>query len=101
MTDYELEFVETVLKRKPNLQIYRPNQKSYMGDFVVIDCSDVNSRVGWIIERKMAEDSSHAGTQLSKASAKCFYMGDDFKTVTGNVDEVMNILTPGRGKWNK
>ena len=100
MSEHELAFVERVLTRKPNLQIYRTHQVSQMGDFVIIDLSDSQLIVGWVVELKMAPNSAHAGVQLARAADAAWHLKiREFKAVTGNPDEIMAILTRGRGAW--
>lgn len=100
MSSHELAFVESVLTRKPNLQIYRTHQTANMGDFVIIDPSDSQYIVGWVVELKMASGAAHAGVQLSRAEEAADHLElYDFKAVTGNPDEIMAILTRGRGAW--
>lgn len=67
MSEHELAFVERVLTRKPNLQIYRTHQVAPTCDFVIIDRSDSQYIVGWVVELKTAPNSAHAGIQLSRA----------------------------------
>ena len=100
MSEHELAFVERVLTRKPNLQIYRTHQEGMMGDFVIIDLSDSQYIVGWVVELKTAAGSAHAGVQLLRAeeAADCLKL-DQFRAVTGNPDEIMFLLTRGRGAW--
>lgn len=100
MSEHELAFVERVLTRKPNLQIYRTHQATQMGDFVIIDLSDSQYHVGWVIELKTAPSSAHAGVQLSTAADAAWHLKlREFIAVTGNPDEIMAILTRGRGAW--
>jgi hypothetical protein len=71
-----------------------------MGDFVIIDRSDSQYIVGWVIELKTASGSAHAGIQLSRAAEAADVLDlDQFRAVTGNPDEIMAILTRGRGAW--
>ncbi len=100
MSNHELAFVERVLTRKPNLQIYRTHQTANMGDFLIIDPSDSQYIVGWVVELKMASGAAHAGVQLSRAkeAARALKL-HELKAVTGNPDEIMVILTRGRRAW--
>lgn len=102
MSDYELQFVERLLTRKPNLQIYRTHQTANMGDFVILDLSDPEELVGWVIELKTAPNSAHAGVQLLRASEAAANFGitlRNYRSITGNIEEVMKVLTRGRGSW--
>lgn len=97
----ELQFVDDVLARKPNLQIYRTNQKGKLGDFLVIDRSNPRRPVAFLMDLKSGGGS--AGNQLQnwKDIARVF---DDIRELdvyrySGSIDELLKILSRGREAW--
>jgi len=69
MGDSELEFVDTMLRKKPNYWVYRTPDGRGLGDFLVVDKSiAAKFKPGWFIELKDLSShkttTSHAGRQL-------------------------------------
>lgn len=69
-----------------------------MGDFVIIDRSNPESVVGWIVELKRGGRT--AGNQLTNAqnAADAFRLARH-QAVAGTADELLEILSVGRGSW--
>jgi hypothetical protein len=93
MSQYERQFVETLFKRKPNLQIHRTDDGVGLGDFLIVDMSNPKKRVGYLIELKSKPGSPHAGHQLRNfEDVKGVMELKDTKEFTGNIDEVIDFI---------
>ena len=97
-TDDELAFVAKVRKEKPNIQIYRTNQKDNLGDFLLVDPSNPKKPMGFLVDLKKGNGS--AGNQLSNASAaKNIFSLMHLETASGSADELVALLSRGRAAF--
>lgn len=71
MSGPEQGFAQTVLARRPNLWLYRCNQRAACGDFVIVDVSPPapRDRVALAIELKAGEPLALGGARLQLANA--------------------------------
>lgn len=71
MSGPEQAFVQTVLARRPNLWLYRCNQRMACGDFVIVDVSPPapRDRAALAIELKAGEPLALGGARLQLANA--------------------------------
>ncbi len=98
LTDHELNFVGRLRDQKPNIQIFRTNQKDNLGDFLLIDRSNPRSPLGFIVDLKSGGGS--AGNQLSNAAAARELFGlKHLETASGNIDELLELLSRGRAAF--
>jgi len=101
LTDDELAFVNQVRNRKPNLQIFRTNQKDNLGDFLLIDRSNPQRPIAFLVDLKGG--GGGAGSQLSnwRSVARVFDDIDEnlIHRFSGTADELMEILLRGRGAF--
>ncbi|MEE6263560.1 polymorphic toxin-type HINT domain-containing protein [Plantactinospora sonchi] len=96
----ELAFVNDLLKRKPNFQVFRADGKASMGDFLVIDRSNPRSPVGWAVELKTSS-GGFPGEQFRNASSLTSRYGlSDFRMIAGTPSEMLDALSVGRSSWN-
>jgi len=96
----ELKFVERVMERKPNLQIYRTNQKAKLGDFLVIDRSNPKDVLGIAVELK--QGGGGAGNQLQNIEGVLDVEELRVKRIfgeTGTADELIEMLSRGRSAY--
>lgn len=63
MSEPERQFVKTLLRARPNLRLFRTNQRKASGDFVVVDMSspDPSKRRVYVLELKAREPVAEAG----------------------------------------
>jgi len=100
----ERAFAARLLRRKPNLWLFRCHQQRFCGDFVVVDmsCADPARRAVWVIELKQGASlrvgGGGAGFQLARAAAAVAEVarrtgvvarGAAFVPVTGDAGEVL------------
>ena len=98
LTDDELDFVARIRDKKPNIQIFRTNQKDKLGDFLLIDRSNPRSPLGFLVDLKSGGGS--AGNQLSNAADASRIFGlKHLETASGSVDELLNLLSRGRAAF--
>ncbi|UUO05185.1 hypothetical protein M4951_17590 [Blastopirellula sp. J2-11] len=99
ISGHELNFVTRLRDAKPNLQIYRTNQKASLGDFLVIDPTRKGKEsLGFLVDLKMG--GGGAGGQLanSEAAKKIFGLGQLIKE-SGTTDELLKLFSQGRNAF--
>ena len=98
MTDDELAFVERIRSEKPNLQIYRTNQKDRLGDFLIIDRSNPKKPMAFLVDLKSG--GGGAGNQLSNSAAiKDVFKIDNIKKLSGTADDLLKEMSRGRAAF--
>jgi hypothetical protein len=100
MSPAELQFVKDLGDLKPNLEVYRTNGKNSQGDFLVIDRSNPEKPVGWVVELKSKPGGAFPGNQFMNADQ----LQKDFKLtqmqkIAGTNAEMLQALNRGRGSW--
>lgn len=100
LTPDELDFVKRVREDKPNLQIFRTNQKANLGDFLIVDRSNPKANLGFVVDLKTGGGS--AGNQLQNASAvptvKALKI-DQIETASGTTEELLELFSRGRAAF--
>jgi hypothetical protein len=101
LTADELALVNRVRAGKPNIQIFRTNQRAGLGDFLLIDRSNPRSPMAFLVDLKSGGGS--AGNQLSnwRSVSRVF---DDINEklifrFSGSQDELMTVLSRGRAAF--
>lgn len=103
----ERTFAVRLLRRKPNLWLFRCHQQRFCGDFVVVDmsCPDPARRSVWAIELKRGAPlrvGGGAGVQLARAGAAIAEVGrrtgvvaggGAFERLTGDAEAILHHLT--------
>ncbi len=101
LTDDELDLVGHIRNKKPNLQVFRTNQRDKLGDFLLIDRSNASKPMAFLVDLKSG--GGGAGSQLSnwKAVASVFDDIDEglIFRFSGTADELMEVLSRGRAAF--
>ncbi|WP_409470221.1 DUF6531 domain-containing protein [Streptomyces sp. HC307] len=104
MSPPEREFVEKLLEKRPNLRVYRTHGKQAEGDFVIVDMTNKKNRVGWVVDHKMNADKVTKGNQFTNAARAAEAVripANRFEIATGDTDKLLEILSRGRGEWDR
>ncbi|WP_390898114.1 DUF6531 domain-containing protein [Streptomyces lusitanus] len=100
MSPPEREFVEKLLEKRTNLRVYRTHGKQAEGDFVIVDMTNKNHKVGWVVDHKMNADKVTKGNQFTNAARAAKSLGlEKYEIATGDTGKLLNILSRGRGAW--
>ncbi len=99
LDDDEIEFVASIFKLKPNLQVFRTNQRELLGDFLIIDRSNPNKWAAFLFDLKGG--GGGAGNSLSNAESvlDVFEKIKHLEVASGNADTLLELLTRGRAAW--
>lgn len=99
----EMDFVKKLLEKRPNLQVYRTHGEKFQGDFMVVDPSDPKNLVAYVVDHKMG--GGNAGQQLKNAMNAAAHVGITYpsQVITGSGDtaKLLDLMSRGRGEWNK
>nr|WP_162931213.1 RHS repeat-associated core domain-containing protein [Streptomyces sporangiiformans] len=99
----EMEFVKALMARKPNLHVYRTHGEKFQGDFMAVDMSDPKNLVAFVVDHKMG--GGNAGQQLKNAmeAARHVNITDPSRVITGSGDtpKLLELMSRGRGEWNR
>jgi RHS repeat-associated protein len=99
----EMDFVKQLLAKRQNLQVFRTHGEKFQGDFMVVDPSDPRNPVAFVIDHKMG--GGNAGQQLKNAMTAVRFVGitDPKRVITGSGDtaKLLELMSRGRGEWNK
>lgn len=98
-----MDFVKKLLEKRPNLQVYRTHGEKFQGDFMVVDPSDPKNLVAYVVDRKMG--GGNAGQQLKNAMNAAGHVGITYPsqviTGAGDTAKLLDLMSRGRGEWNK
>ncbi len=95
MSPAEKRFAQELLRRHSRLHLFRCDQRSFCGDFVVIDmsCPDPQRRRAWVIELKSNQRLKRAagGVQLRRAAEAVLAteMAQEHQLLLGDPAEVL------------
>ncbi|MFI5687704.1 RHS repeat-associated core domain-containing protein [Streptomyces sp. NPDC051636] len=104
MSPPEREFVAKLLEKRANLRVYRTHGKQAEGDFVIVDMTNKRDRVGWVVDHKMNSEKVTKGNQFTNAARAAEAVripAHRFKIATGDTDKLLEILSRGRGEWDR
>ena len=96
----EREWVGRLLRRKPDLQVFRTNQKAKLGDFLVLDRSNPNRPLAFLVELKGGRGGP--GNQLENWHSVARVFGVDQHLIfrpSGTADHFIELLSRGRSAW--
>ncbi|WP_434381477.1 hypothetical protein [Melittangium boletus] len=107
----EKPFVRELLRRKPNLWVFRCDQRRFAGDFVVVDMSEPRREHRWVVVLDLKQGAplvrggGGAGVQLVNAALAVEALaeprgllapGARYELATGDKDVLLAFLGAGR-----
>ncbi|MEV7413236.1 hypothetical protein AB0O04_36075 [Streptomyces althioticus] len=67
---------------------------------MIVDMTNKNHKVGWVVDHKMNADKVTKGNQFTNAARAAKSLGlEKYEIATGDTGKLLNILSRGRGAW--
>jgi hypothetical protein len=95
LKESEKQFIEEVFKRKNGLQVYRSNQKAFIGDFVIIDRSNPKKPMAFVLELTTKGGSGNKLKNWPEIQ-KIFPKLTHVEHKAGTAEELLELISRGR-----
>jgi hypothetical protein len=95
LKESEKQFIEEVFKRKNGLQVYRSNQKEFIGDFVIIDRSNPKKPMAFVLELTTKGGSGNKLKNWPEIQ-KIFPKLTHVEHKAGTAEELLELISRGR-----